>query len=117
MKTVQKEKTATSGVVKEISSIEKGNVRILMANVGVNIHSMLDETNTLGIVVLEDVLKSKPNVQKTLEFFHFKNEGVFTGLNRMAFLFTISEEDIVTLCEVASHYVEAVKNMDTEGEQ
>ena len=116
MKTVQKEKTAISDGVKETSSIEKGNVRIFMANVGVNIYSMLDETHTLGIVVLEEVLK-KPNVKKTLEFFHFKNEGVFTGLNRMAFLFTISEEDIVTLCEVASHYVEAVKNMDTEGEQ
>ena len=103
--------------VRKISSGEKENVRNFMAYVGVNIHSMLDGTQTLGIVVLEDVLKSKPYVQKTLEFFHFKNEGVFTGLNRMAFLFTISEEDIVTLCEVASHYVEAVKNMDTEGEQ
>ena len=116
MKTVQKEKTAISDVVKEISSIEKGNVRIFMANVGVNIHSMLDETHTLGIVVLEEVLK-RPNVKKKLEFFHFKNEGVFTGLNRMAFLFTISGEDVVTLCEMASYYVEAVKNMDTEGEQ
>ena len=105
-----------------ISSSKKGKVRNFMANVGVNIHSMLDETHldgtqTLGIVVLEDVLKNKPNVKKTLEFFHFKNEGVFIGINRMAFLFTISGEELITLCEMASNYVEAVKNMDAEGEQ